>query len=1128
MYKQLIIIIITFLTISTTWAQEGSYYTSGIEQYRKGVELFDKEKFGSARDVFENFIENNNKAPQKLLADAHYYRALCAVELFNNDAEFLLSHFLVEFPESPRTKELYFVMGNFQYRKKSYSKSLKWYKKVDLFDLSEQETEEYHFKVGYGNFVKHKKDIASEHFLKIKDGEGKYAVPAKYFYAHIAFEEKKYETALKDFKALEEDDLFGPVVPYYIIQVYYYQNKNEEIISYAPLLLDSTNTRRIPEISRILGEAFYKTERFAQAIPYLLKYKEEGSEYNRPDAYQLAYAYYRVNDFENASLNFKNISKRKDSISQNAYYHLGDCYLKLRKNDKALLAFQEAANISIIPNVQEDAMYNYAKLSYELSYSPFNDAIKAIKDYIKTYPNSRHHDEAYNYLSKVFLSTKNYQSAIETIEEIGNKTPEITESYQRVTYYRALEFYTDGKFNEAITLFDKSINNSKYNLQIRALAKYWRAESLYKIEDYEKSFTDYNDFVLTSGAYGSEEYKDAHYNIGYALFKLHDYQKAITWYRKYTEFTNSSKLTKIADAYNRIGDCYFISKNYHFAIDYYNKSIELKRRNVDYALFQKAFSLGLLKKYTEEITELQSLTQTYTNSTYIDDAVFEMANAYKYINSNNAAIENYNKIINEFPNSEYRPKAFLQAGMLDYNADKDNDAIAKFKTLIADYPKSDEAQKALTIMKNIYIDINNVDEYIDFANNNSVETEVSKIEADSLTYIAAENLYMAGNCDASEPSFKKYINKYPKGRYLLNAHYYKSDCEFDKKNYEDALVSYKYIIAQNSNEYTEDALLKAGFITFSNNNYEDAATLYKKLIQNSSNNLSLETARIGLMRSNFKLQNYSEAIKTALQVLTISEDNQTLEREVHYIIGKSFYETKDFDGAYSEFSLIADQAKSSQGAEANYRMIEIEYNNKNYDRAIELINNFKSSNSPHQEWVAKSFMVWSDIFLVKEDYFMAKATLESIIKYYPREDDGVKDTAKEKLANIEEIEIDQEELKEASEIEINMFDEEDNDLFITEPEDIIEIEELQDSIPTEKNSQESSVIDSNTQESTQKLESDTEQNTNTEENTEIGQEPESESPQIEESGGESTPEENKIIENTEESQENTKKEVNHE
>jgi len=1054
MGRQLIISVLLFFTISLSWAQEGSYYSSRIDQFRKGVELFDKEKYASARNVFDNFIESKDPESQKLLADANYYRALCAVKLYNYDAEFLLSHFLVEFPESPKTKEVYFVMGNFQYTKKRYSKAIKWYEKVDLFNLTQDEEEEYHFKLAYANFMRKKKDIASNHFLKIKDGESKYAAPAKYFYAHIAFSENKYETALKNFTALEEDDLFGAIVPYYIIQIYYFQNKNEAIIEYAPSLLDSSSTRRIPEISRILGEAYYKTERFAQSIPYLLKYKENSDNFSRADAYQLAYAYYKIADFTSATSVFRTISKRKDSISQNTYYHLADCYLKTDKKDEALLAFREASNLDVVPEVQEDAMYNYAKLSFELSYSPFNDAIQAINQYLKAYPNSRHHDEAYSYLSKVFLSTKNYRSAIETIEKIGNKSPEIIESYQRVTYYRGLEFYTDAKYKQAIALFNKSIQNSKYNLKFRALAKYWLAESYYKTEDYEKSFNDFNDFVLTSGAFGSEEYKDAHYNIGYALFKMHNYQEAIVWYRKYVEFTQTTKMMKIADAYNRIGDCYFISKNYNFAIDYYDKSIEMKRRNVDYAVFQKAFSLGLLKKYTEEIAQLKMLVQDFKNSNYIDDAIFETAEAYKFLDSNNAAIKNYNTIVTEYPYSKYRPKAYLQMGMLDYNTSRNDLALNSFKTLINEYPKSEESQKALLIMKNIYIDVNKVDEYIEFANNNSVETEVSKIEADSLTYISAENLYMSGDCDKSEPSLINYINKYPEGRYLLTAHYYKSDCEFIKKDYGKALDSYQYIISQKSNEYTEEALLKAAFINVSKENYTEAIPLYQKLLSNSTNNTSLNTAKIGLMRSYFKLKEYPKAITSAMKVLTISDESEALEREVHYIIGKSFFETNDMEGAYAEFMLIADQAKSKEGAEANYRMIQIEYQKKNYEKAIKLINTFKLSNSPHQLWVAKSFMIWSDIFVTKEDYFMAKATLESIIKYYPNQDDGIKKEAQEKVITIEELEMDEEELEEIEEIEIKMFDDDDNKLFLEEKEDSVPqftpppIEIKTDSIPS--------------------------------------------------------------------------------
>ena len=123
MTKKLITIALIIFFLSPSWAQEGSYYASGLDKFRKGVELFEKEKYASARNVFEDFIEHDSKEQKKLTSDAYYYRALCAMELFNNDAEYLLTNFMDKFPESQRIKELYFVMGNFQYRKKKYSKA---------------------------------------------------------------------------------------------------------------------------------------------------------------------------------------------------------------------------------------------------------------------------------------------------------------------------------------------------------------------------------------------------------------------------------------------------------------------------------------------------------------------------------------------------------------------------------------------------------------------------------------------------------------------------------------------------------------------------------------------------------------------------------------------------------------------------------------------------------------------------------------------------------------------------------------------------------------------------------------------------------------------------------------------
>jgi TolA-binding protein len=49
----------------------------------------------------------------------------------------------------------------------------------------------------------------------------------------------------------------------------------------------------------------------------------------------LGYAYYKQNDFENAISQFNKIINGKDFVAKNAYYHLGESYLKLDKKQEA-------------------------------------------------------------------------------------------------------------------------------------------------------------------------------------------------------------------------------------------------------------------------------------------------------------------------------------------------------------------------------------------------------------------------------------------------------------------------------------------------------------------------------------------------------------------------------------------------------------------------------------------------------------------------------------------------------------------------------------------------------------------------------------------------------------------------
>ncbi len=72
---------------------------------------------------------------------------------------------------------------------------------------------------------------------------------------------------------------------------------------------------------------------------YLAEYKGKKGRWNNTDFYQLGYAYYKQNDFENAISQFNKIINGKDFVAQNAYYHLGESYLKLRSKTTSFKCF---------------------------------------------------------------------------------------------------------------------------------------------------------------------------------------------------------------------------------------------------------------------------------------------------------------------------------------------------------------------------------------------------------------------------------------------------------------------------------------------------------------------------------------------------------------------------------------------------------------------------------------------------------------------------------------------------------------------------------------------------------------------------------------------------------------------
>ena len=91
--------------------------------------------------------------------------------------------------------------------------------------------------------------------------------------------------------------------------------------------------------------------------------------------------------------------------------------------------------------IKEESLFNYAKLTYELAYSPFGEAIAAFQEYIDLYPGSERIQEVYEYLVATFMQLKNYKAALASLDKIRNKDSRLEEAYQRVAFFRGLELF---------------------------------------------------------------------------------------------------------------------------------------------------------------------------------------------------------------------------------------------------------------------------------------------------------------------------------------------------------------------------------------------------------------------------------------------------------------------------------------------------------------------------------------------------------------------------------------------------------------------------------------------------------------------------------------------------------------
>jgi TolA-binding protein len=964
------------------YGQQSEWERSVQKKFDDAFSLYKKRLYNPARAKFEDVLKSDVPTHTRWAEESSFYRAMCALYLYNKDAEALLTDFALTYPASPLEQKAAFAAADYYFNKRQYKKSKDWFTKVDRSSLANPEQKaEYFFKLGYSQYMAREREAAKLSFLEVKDVEAKYGPSAKYYYAHIAYEDSNYVTALANFQPLLDDQSFGPVVPYYLAHIYYARGEYDELIAFGEPLLQKATAKRKPEIAKLLGEAYLKKEAYAKAVQALEFYRESGGQMAATDRYSLGFAYYKTQQYQPAIQEFNKISGKKGNMAQNAYYHLADCYLKTGNKSEALTAFKVASESGDDAKIQEDALFNYAKLNYELA-NPYGSAIEAFQSYLTKYPNAVKKEEANKYLANLYLTTKDYENALKALSNTGLDGEDMQEAYQKVSYFRGVQLYNASDLKEARALFKRSLK-FPVNPTYIALAHFWIAESYYKQEDYKESLNQLLAFENTSGSYALSEFAEARYTKAYCYFMLDNYPEAITSFRLYLN-NKSAKPRKKQDAELRLGDAYFMQRKYVSAISFYNKYLSYAPSDADYALFQKALCQGLAGKRNDKIATLNKLVQDYPQSRYAVDGKYEQGVTLLAMDENERALTVFQSFVQQYPQSKHTRRARLNMGLIYRNSEQYEKSIAVFKQVVNDYPATPEANEAIGFARLVYARLNRIEEYVDWVEGISF-ADIKRTSLDSNMYSTAFDFYSLNNCAEAIKAFKSYLNKFPDGVFMIKSNYYLGECAYTE--HEDALAeeALKRVVNEPRSEYTERSIAMLASIMYTKPDYDEALSYYEQLLGFSEEIDQLRKARTGAMRCAVNIDNPVKALTYAEMILADERSAPEVRSEAMLVKARSLWKSQDLNGAHQAYEEIKSQAKGEPQAEACYYIANIQNQRGEYVKSNETIFWMIDNLPSYQLWRFKSLLIMADNYYQTDDVFQANYTLDFIIdaKYDP-------------------------------------------------------------------------------------------------------------------------------------------------
>jgi tetratricopeptide (TPR) repeat protein len=981
----------TAITLLSAWHVKAQVLTPDLPGNRSFVlttELYVQAHYAvaalSARQYLDQlpdqaFTTNSNDSDK-----AHYLLALVAIKKGAPGCADTALKAIGNTGNQAYKERIMFALAQYYFLHGDLALAIPLYEKTGIDNLNNSEIADEKFELAYCYFSNRQFDKAAPLFASIKElKDGKYYLAGNYYYGLLAYNENKYKEALQSFDRIKDLKEYNGIVPYYIAEIYYFMGNREKALVQAEALLKRPEPSYYDnELHLLIAQCLFEEQKYKEARPYFEFYYDHAEKIRKEDVYEMAYCDYKTGEWSKAIEKFKILNGAKDTLGQSSMYLLGDCYLKTGNKQSARNAFGICADMPFNEKQQESSMILYAMLSYETGYN--DEALRQLNTLMATFPQTKYKDEANTLISGLLLRTNNFSEALKHLEAVSAKNDRYWQVYQKATFgYAVKEFEKDELIN-ANKYFTLSLEHPVY-ADYEAAAWFWKGELAYRLHQYNDVITFSENFIK-KGAHADAEkitsqatIQHGYLNMGYASMESQNYSEAQDFFAKAEEGrgrdTHSGAVASLREA-----DAVFMQKNYGKAITLYDRIIANDPENADYARYQKSLLLGLQGKNADKIALLQTIVKKSPPSAYINYARYELAVTYLESDKYDDALTYLQQLMDQGADKSFLPKALMKIGFIEQQLNDNNKAIAAYKQVVTDYPASIERLPALDALKSLYIQNDDPAAYERMLKENGLPS-ADNGTVDSAYYAAAETQFSSGNWDNAAASFTSYLQQYPNGIFAIKAHYYRAESNYQLKKYDAALDDYNIVLTNPWNDFSENSARHAAAIAYGNKDYKGAYNYYLQLRNNAIGNQQREAAFTGLLKSGYNSGSFDDSRMFADSLLAVPGISAEITNDALFYKAKSLQQLDSNESAITIYRELSTDKNGETAAESRYHIAEILLQEGKLKEAETAANETIRQSSGNDYWIVKSYIQLSDVLVKENDYFNAKATLESVVKH---------------------------------------------------------------------------------------------------------------------------------------------------